>query len=416
MTDERVLVVEDTSQMREILHRALGRAGYHVDLAATLTEARGMGPGGYDAVLIDANLGAERGTDLVEELRADDEAAVRRCLIITGGSLAALPDGVASLAKPFQLAELLTAVRALHQPPAGQRRRAAPAVASQGQSGAARGQSGASPDAAGPAAAARPQDDPATSGGPPVWRLLGVTRRLRARERDHLADYLHDGPIQDLAAATLELHLLRRSAGHTQSPELDTVLTRLDAAARALRAVMAGPQPPPGAAPRLDQAIVQQATWLAAPLTVDTAPGCAGLAAAEAAAVVDVAELMLFAMTPGVPPAEAHAEVLAGDAEITVRLTVVPGQADGQPGGDKAAVRAALDGLAAVLAASIGAEFGRGRWRSWTVLPRALQASGVRAGQGSEIVPAARPAASPDHAFPDQVLSRPPTLNAAICP
>jgi len=136
-------------------------------------------------------------------------------------------------------------------------------------------------------------------------------------------------------------------------------------------------------------------------VTVDYASEGTGLAAAEAAAVVDVAELMLFAMTPGGPPAEAHADVLAGDAEITVRLTVVPGQAASQagsqaevsPGGERAAVRAALDGLATVLAASVGAEFRPGRWRSWTTLPRALPPGGAGAGQGSEIVPAARPAA-----------------------
>jgi ActR/RegA family two-component response regulator len=429
MTDERVLVVEDTAQMRAILNRALGRAGYRVDLASTLTEARGMDPGRYDAVLIDANLGAERGTDLVEELRARDEAAIGRCLIITGGSLAALPAGVASLAKPFQLTDLLGAVRALHQQPAG-RERSGPGAASTGQRGTDMSMGGGSP------AAAAPEADPVAFGGPPLWRLLGVTRRLRARERDHLADYLHDGPIQDLAAATLELHLLRRSAAYAQSPELDTVLGRLDATAKALRAVMAGPEPPgsvpPGTVPSgtapsgtappetsspLDRALQRQVAWLAAPVRVDSGSGCAGLSAAEAAAVVDIAELMLFAMTPGPPPAEAHAEVLAADAEITVRLSVVPGQADGQAGGDRAAVRAALDGLAAVLSASIGAEFRPGRWRSWTTLPRALSPSQARTGQGSGIAPAPRPAASPDHAFSDQVLSRPlPREQGAVRP
>jgi hypothetical protein len=121
----------------------------------------------------------------------------------------------------------------------------------------------------------------------------------------------------------------------------------------------------------------------------------------------------LFAMTPGAPPAQARAEVLAGDAEITIRLTVVPGPADGQ-----AVVRAALGGLAVVLAGRIGTEFGPGRWRCWTVMPRALSPGrGVLPpGQGSGIVPAARPAASPDHTFSDQVLPGPPGLNAVICP
>ncbi len=394
MADERILVVEDSPEMRAIVGRVLGTAGYRVDLASTVTEARELDPVRYDAVLMDANLGAERGTDLIEELRAQDAAVVGRCLVITGGSRAALPDGVVSLAKPFQLAELLTAVRGLLQPGADRDPRSlGEPVASQG---------GVTPAAG-----------PANHGSPPGWRLLGVIRGLRARERAGLADSLHDGPIQDLAAATLELQLLRRSAMDAQAPEIDTVLGQLDVAASSLRAIMAGAEPPLGAAPPLAEALQQQAAWLSAPLAVDTGPECAGLSAAEAAAAVDVAELMLFAMMPGAPPAQARAEVLAGDAEITVRLTVVPGPADGQ-----AVVRAALGGLAVVLAGRIGAEFGPGRWRCWTVMPRALSPGrGVLPpGQGSGIVPAARPAASPDHTFSDQVLPRPPGLNAVICP
>jgi CheY-like chemotaxis protein len=462
MADERVLVVEDSPDLRAIVRRVLGTAGYHVDLASTLAEARGLDPGRYDAVLIDANLGGERGTDLIEELRTQDEAAVGRCLVITGGSRAALPPGVASLAKPFQLADLLTAVRALYQPAADR---------NPGRDAPVSRQNVVSPAAAAPSVAA-----PANPGGPPGWRLLSVIRGLRARERAGLADSLHDGPIQDLAAATLELQLLRRSALAAQAPDIDTVLGRLDVAASSLRTIMAGAEPPLGAAPPLAEALQQQAAWLCVPLAVDTGPECAGLTAAEAAAAVDIAELMLFAMTPGAPPAQAHAEMLAGDAEVTIRLTVVPGRADGfgasqadgladgsltkgpadglgpgpadglvprqadrfgprqadglvprqadglvprqaespaegQAGGDRAAVRAALDGLAVVLAARIGAEFGPERWRCWTAMQRA-----VPPGQGSGIVPAARPAASPDHAFPDQVLPRPPGLNAAICP
>jgi CheY-like chemotaxis protein len=493
MGDERVLVVEDSPEMRAIVRRVLSTAGYHVDLVSTLTEARELDPGQYDAVLIDANLGGERGTDLIEELRAQDEAAVGRCLVITGGSRAGLPDGVASLAKPFQLADLLTAVRALHRPTAGRERRGPgasitsqggvkpkaaplPRLASSGAGSSGAGSSGADSagaDSSGGLAGAGPDPMPRSSGGPPGWRLLGVIRQLRAKERAGLADCLHDGPIQDLAAATLELQLLRRSARDAEAPEIDTVLGQLDVAARSLRAIMAGAEPAPGPAPPLAEALRQQAAWLSASLVVDTGPECAGLSAAEATAAVDVAELMLFAMTPAGPPAHAHAEVLAGDAEITIRLAVVPspaegftdgpadgfedgfapgpadgfapGPADGHvprpagglvprqadgladpraegpasgdragrgpAGGARAAVRAALDGLAVVLAARIGAEFGPERWRCWTAMPRA-----VPHGQGSGIVPAARPAASPDHAFPDQVLPRPPGLNAAICP
>lgn len=177
-------------------------------------------------------------------------------------------------------------------------------------------------------------------------------------------------------------------------PELDAVLRRLDAVARTLRMVVDEAAPPLSPEPQLARALQQQAAWLlAAPLTVDTGPPGSGLAAAEAAAVVDIAELMLFAMTPGAPPAQARAEVLAADDLIRIRLAVVPAEAEGQTDGGKAAARAALDELARMLTACIGTEFGREAWRSWIALPRALPPGrdrlGTAARHGQEAPPAA---------------------------
>ena len=111
----RVLVVDDTDEVRTLIGRALAAHGYRVDAAATLAQASALDPAGYDAVLVDAHLGAELGTDLIETMLAQDPAAARRCLVITGGSTAIVPHGVACLAKPFRPADLLHAVRALHQ-------------------------------------------------------------------------------------------------------------------------------------------------------------------------------------------------------------------------------------------------------------------------------------------------------------
>ena len=111
----RVLVVDDTDEVRTLIRRALAAHGYRVDAAATLAQASALDPAGYDAVLVDAHLGAELGTDLIETMLARDPAAARRCLVITGGSTAIVPHGVACLAKPFRPADLLHAVRALHQ-------------------------------------------------------------------------------------------------------------------------------------------------------------------------------------------------------------------------------------------------------------------------------------------------------------
>ena len=48
-------------------------------------------------------------------------------------------------------------------------------------------------------------EDGTDTGTPAPHLLLDIVRRLRARERGYLADLLHDGPIQELAAVPLEL-------------------------------------------------------------------------------------------------------------------------------------------------------------------------------------------------------------------
>src|SRR6266702_4645887 len=212
----RVLVVDDLDQMRALIRRLLTTHGYQVDVASTLAEARSMDPGSYDAVIVDANLGADRGTDLIETLLVEDPVAARRCLVITGGSSHTLPAGVPHLAKPFLPGELLAAVRGLGRPGPSQ---TPPATLARGPA--------AKPTEDPATARAEPTEDPATARAerpagtnprdhaatpaPPageaisVWRLLAITRRRRGREGEALADFLHDGPIQHLAAATLAL-------------------------------------------------------------------------------------------------------------------------------------------------------------------------------------------------------------------
>ncbi len=89
----RVLVVDDTEAIRTIIRRVLTGAGYHVDVAASAPEARSMDPAGYDALLVDAHLGRERGTALIQALVAEDPAAAGRCLLITGGKPDVVPAG-----------------------------------------------------------------------------------------------------------------------------------------------------------------------------------------------------------------------------------------------------------------------------------------------------------------------------------
>jgi DNA-binding response OmpR family regulator len=111
---QRALVVDDADQVRELLVTGLQRAGYRVDGAASLAEAVALGPETYDALIIDLQLGAERGAELVELLRARDPAAVSRCVLMTGGGLPDdLPGDIPVLIKPFRFDELIAAVRGL---------------------------------------------------------------------------------------------------------------------------------------------------------------------------------------------------------------------------------------------------------------------------------------------------------------
>jgi CheY-like chemotaxis protein len=374
-TGLRVLVVDDVEEVRILIQRALGARGYDVDVAATLAEARRLDPGGYDAVLVDAHLGSERGMDLVDALRSEDPQAVERCLVMTGGATDTLPDGVARLAKPFQLGELIDAVRALHEPDAVPVPGPQPGIApgSARQPGIAPGPgrrlgvapgSGADPLASVPPGGSRPAGDAAQT-----WRLLRVARRLRARERHELVDFLHDGPIQELTAVTLELQMMCRSV--PPAPRLDAVLHRLSAAAGSLRWLVDGPWPFLEPEVRLAPALQQRTAWLlAAPVTVDADEHAAGLGTAEVCAVADVVELMLLGMVTAHPPAQAHVAVGTDEHMIQIDLTLTSAAGDDQAIGDPATARAALHELAAALGASLHARLRGRRWRARIGLPR----------------------------------------------
>jgi CheY-like chemotaxis protein len=328
---QRVLVVDDLDEMRTIVQRALRARGYEVDVAGTLADAIGMDPGGYDAVLVDAHLGSERGIELLEALRSNEPAAARRCIVMTGGPADEIPDNVTCLVKPFQIEELIDAVHTALHP-----------------------DSLPVPDR--PAAARPPSSTvPKPGGGEPrPWQLLSIARQLRAHERQELVDFLHDGPIQELTALTLELQMMSKSMPAAPAPRFDAVFQRLNAAAESLRWLIDGNWPFLAPETRLTTALQQRTAWLlAVPAAVDTYGEAAGLgAAAEVPVIVDVVELMLLEMAPAGPPVLAHVAVHVLEQLIHIELTLTSATSDGQPVGDPVAAQAALDGLAAALGAS----------------------------------------------------------------
>jgi two-component system, OmpR family, response regulator len=115
---QRVLLVEDDHQLREMLARVLSRSGYEVETVAdghrglhrTLTRA-------YDALIVDRGLPGIDGLDLIRRLRRQ---GIRTPLLILT-AYGTLADRVAGLdagaedyvVKPFELEELLARLRAL---------------------------------------------------------------------------------------------------------------------------------------------------------------------------------------------------------------------------------------------------------------------------------------------------------------
>ena len=113
LTGVRILVVDDDPAIRDLIATALGLAG------AETTTADGSYQGmeraePYDLALIDLQLGRRRrGDDLLNALRSS--GLVTKAALVSGGApphdLRAEPDGW--IRKPFELDELLGAVRAL---------------------------------------------------------------------------------------------------------------------------------------------------------------------------------------------------------------------------------------------------------------------------------------------------------------
>jgi hypothetical protein len=203
---------------------------------------------------------------------------------------------------------------------------------------------------------------------PQAWQLLRLLRRLRARERHELIDFLHDGPIQELTAATLELQMISRAA--PAAPHFDAVIKQLNEATGALRWLVDGPWQSVQPETQLAPALHERGAWLlAAPLTVD-GDEQADLAVAEIPIIADVVELMLLGMVPASPPAQAHVAVRADRHLIHIELTLTSAAGDDLAIGDPATAQAALDTLASALGACAHARLGGRCWQAQLVLRR----------------------------------------------
>lgn len=389
----RVLVVDDTEAIRTIIRRVLTGAGYHVDVAASAPEARSMDPAGYDALLVDAHLGRERGTALIQALVSEDPAAAGRCLLITGGKPDAVPAGVVCLTKPFRPDELITAVGALH--PADSAARPKGPWSGQPRGSQPRGAQspGAQPRADQSRGAQPPGAQPpgAPAGLPAVWPLLGMIGRLRAGERAAIADFIHDGPVQDLTGAMLSVQALTRAPPGDLAPHVAELGHYLDAAAGSVRQIVDDTALPLQVEAELCGLVQRRTAWLPfSPVTAEfqgtsAAPGTASRIVTPRAAapgtevpvIAEILELALFALADLAPPGRADILVQAGETVLEIQLTLTPVEVVLGGAGEAAAARASLAELAQALGGTARASFGAFPWRVWIRLPGCPAARGL---------------------------------------
>ncbi len=370
-----VLVVDDMAEMRELIGRALRAEDYEVTLAATLDQARDAEPARYAAILVDARLGRDRGLDLIDALRERDPTLVGRCLVLTGGSADGIPADVAVLTKPFQPAELKDAVRSLLR-------------GAQAEPSADPGAAGPPGHAAGPRVAEH-RPIPATGADPPdvrardvpgpdgaaqdgaAGRLLDLIRALRACDRRQLAEGLHDGPIQEVSAAILELQMQARSAGPGQRPGyVDEVTNWLTTAVGSLRRLTEpGRLTVPDGHALADVLSDRAGALLTEPPEVLIDERGTTLSPAERRDVIDVAELMLLAVGADQSSEATIAVSAARQLTIRLELSAMTPEPGGSPG-DAAAVRAAVGGLARALGGAAETDYADGAWRATITIGR----------------------------------------------
>jgi CheY-like chemotaxis protein len=124
---EKILVVEDEDQVRELVRRILSSAGYSVLTASTGEEGRDLMSAQDDVQMVITDLvlpGTVSGIDIARRTLADARGIRLLCIsgyseqLVSGAS--ALLSSAPFLQKPFSGSELLKKIRALLDVPAAQ--------------------------------------------------------------------------------------------------------------------------------------------------------------------------------------------------------------------------------------------------------------------------------------------------------
>lgn len=120
----RLLLVEDESELRDLVNRNLGRAGFTLDAVGDLDEARAaLDTSSFDAIILDLGLPDGDGLTLLRELRGRRDATPVLVLTARDGvddRVEGLNSGADDyLLKPFAMPELVARIKALLRRPSG---------------------------------------------------------------------------------------------------------------------------------------------------------------------------------------------------------------------------------------------------------------------------------------------------------
>ncbi len=119
----RLLLIEDSTRLQELLGETLRDAGYRLDVGATVAELKNLARSvAYDLIIVDLGLPDGDGLIAIRELRSTG-LSVPILVVTARGTIEDRISGLDSgaddyLIKPFNHAELLARVRALLRRPA----------------------------------------------------------------------------------------------------------------------------------------------------------------------------------------------------------------------------------------------------------------------------------------------------------
>ena len=115
----KILVVDDSASMRQILTLILGQAGYQAELACTGTEALGLLSAEHRLAIIDYNMPGMNGTELIRQIRAGMVNKALPTLMVTTESEeskkqeARAAGATGWITKPFDQAALVAVIKKL---------------------------------------------------------------------------------------------------------------------------------------------------------------------------------------------------------------------------------------------------------------------------------------------------------------